>query len=273
MALVQLSDYLENELADHVFNNLAYTPPSSLWIALFTSNTGLETNNQLNEVSGTGYARLEVGGGSGRSFTVAASRGTENNEDWQFANPGAGGWGTITSMAVCDASTAGEILMYSDLTVNRTVAENDDVIFSAAQIKFFFNEDPSQISDYLAHELLDHVLRNETFTAPTTIYAGLWTADDGLVSNTQTSEIGAGVGYARQTATFDVAVNGEVTTSAVINFGPNTITNWGTVTHVAVLDAVSGGNVLVTSTMNSPASVVVNDIVRFSAGAVTVRFT
>jgi hypothetical protein len=272
MALVQMSDFLENELLDHVFNNAAYTAPSSVWIALFTSATGLETNNQANEVSGTGYARLEVGGASGRSFIVAAARGTENNEDWQFANPGAGGWGTVVAMAVCDASTTGQILMYCDLTVNRTINQDDDVIFSAGEIKFFFNEDPDQISDFLAHELLDHVLRNASYTAPATLYCGLWTADNGLAQNTQTSEVNTSHGYARQTITFANAASGLVDNDAQLEFGPNTTTNWGTVTHVAILDASTNGQVLMTVAVDSSASVVVNDLVRFAVGTLDLLF-
>jgi hypothetical protein len=267
MALVQMSDFLENELLDHAFNNSVYTAPTSVYIALFTSNVGLEVNTQTNEVSGANYSRLEVGGASGRSFTVAATRGSENNEDWVFPAAGVGGWGTVVAMAVCDSSTGGQILMYSDLTVSRTINQNDTPTFSAGEIRFFFNESPSQISDYLAHELLDHVLRNSAYTPVATIYVGLWTADDGLVSNTQTSEVGAGVGYARATSTFTTASGGLVDNDIDVDFGPNTNTNWGTLTHVAVLDAASAGNVLMTVALDSTIAVIINDTVRFSVGA------
>lgn len=267
MALNQLSDFLENELLDHMFGGSAYSAPSSVWVALFTSNTGLESNTQSNEVSGTNYARLEVGAATGRDFTVAASASSENNEDWQFANPGSGGWGTVVAIAVCSASTSGEILMYSDLSVNRTINQDNDVIFSAGEIKFFFDENPRQISDFLANELLDHVLRDDAYTAPGTIYGGLWTADDGLVSNTKTSEVGSGVGYARQSVSYGTAASGEISNDAATTWGPNTTTNWGTVNYLAALDAVTVGNVLMFAALDSSPAVVINDSVRILTGA------
>jgi hypothetical protein len=273
MALVQMSNFLENELLDHAFNNLAYTPPASLWIALFTSSTALESNTQTNEVGGVGYVRVEVGGATGRSFTVAAARASENNEDWEFANPGAGGWGTVVAMAVVDASTGGQILMYSDLTVSRSIAANDYVVFTTGQVQFSFNETPDQISDHLAHELLDHVLRNNNYPpVGTGMYVALFTADNGLAQNTQTGEIGVGVGYARQTVAFAVASAGRVDNTALVTFGPAVVANWGTVTHMAVIDAATTGNVLMTKAIDSPVAVVVNDTVKFPIGNLALIF-
>ncbi len=62
------SDYLENKVLEHVFENSAYTAPSTLYAALFTvapSDTGGGT-----EVSGGGYVRKTA------AFTVSGTNPT-----------------------------------------------------------------------------------------------------------------------------------------------------------------------------------------------------
>jgi hypothetical protein len=127
--MAALSDFLELELLDHILRNETWTPPTSVWIALFTADNGLETNVQTSEVSGGSYARLEVGGSSGRSFTVAAAGATTSNEDWIFPTATAD-WGTITHCAVMSASSAGQVLIHGSLTAQKTVNNGDTFKFS-----------------------------------------------------------------------------------------------------------------------------------------------
>lgn len=130
VTMTAFSDFLENELLDHILRNASWTPPTSVWIAAFTAVTGLESNSPSAEVSGGAYARLEVGGGSGRSFTVAASGATTNTETWSFAQATAG-WGTVTHVAVMDASTAGNVLFWNALTVAKEITTGDTLTFNA----------------------------------------------------------------------------------------------------------------------------------------------
>ena len=127
--MAALSDFLENELLDHILRNETWTPPTSVWIALFTADNGLETNVQTGEVSGGSYARLEVGGSSGRSFTVAATGSTDNTEDWTFPTSSAD-WGTITHAAIMTTSSAGQVLIHGSLTAQKTVNNGDTFKFS-----------------------------------------------------------------------------------------------------------------------------------------------
>ena len=62
--VMEFSDYLENKVVGHVFGGSAYTAPSTLYVALYTSapsDTGGGT-----EVSGGAYARQTA------AFTVTA---------------------------------------------------------------------------------------------------------------------------------------------------------------------------------------------------------
>jgi hypothetical protein len=131
--MASFSTFLANELLDHILRNEAYAPPSSLWIALFTANNGLETNVQTGEVSGGSYARLEFGGASGRNFPVASGSQTANNADWSWAAATAN-WGTVTHMAICTASTGGQVLYWKQLISSRTVNSGDTARFLSGEL-------------------------------------------------------------------------------------------------------------------------------------------
>jgi hypothetical protein len=126
----------------------------------------------------------------------------------------------------------------------------------------------SAASDYLENEVLDHILGNGAYTAPTDIYVGLWTADDGLESGTVTSEVSGG-SYARQTMTFDAATGGSADSAATVTF-PTATANWGTITHVALMDASSGGNVLFHGSVTTSKTIESGDTFQISAGNLTI---
>jgi len=96
------------------------------------------------------------------------------------------------------------------------------------------------LSTYLANELLDHVF-NAAYIPAATIYLGLSTANPGDAGATLAEP--SGNGYARQSITFGAAVNRQVVQTASIAF-PQATGAWGTITHWAVFDAASGGNML-----------------------------
>jgi hypothetical protein len=127
--MAALSDYLENELLDHILRNSAWTPPTSVWIALFTADNGLESGVITGEVATGSYARIEVGGSSGRNFNVAASGATDNDADITFPTATAD-WGTVSYVAIMDASTAGNVLIHGSLAVGKVVNNGDTFKFS-----------------------------------------------------------------------------------------------------------------------------------------------
>ncbi len=96
-------------------------------------------------------------------------------------------------------------------------------------------------SDFLENAFLDHVFGVTAYTAPTGVYVALLTADP-TDAGDMTAEIAVG-GYARTQATFGAAVAGVSTNSADITF-PTATADWGTVTHFAVMDASTAGNML-----------------------------
>jgi hypothetical protein len=122
----------------------------------------------------------------------------------------------------------------------------------------------SAASDYLEDKILDHVLTNTAYTQPTTVYIGLWTADDGLEAGTITSEVSGG-SYARESVTFSASSGGATSNSATVTFTTATAT-WGTITHVAVMDASTGGNVLFHGAVTTSKTIESGDTFQISSG-------
>lgn len=118
------SDYLENKLLDHVLKNTAYTQPSNLYVGLFTASTGLESNSPTSEVSGNAYARKTV------AFDAAASGTTQNTSNVTF-DTATGTWGTITHIAVMDASSGGNVLFWGAVATSKLIESGDTFQISA----------------------------------------------------------------------------------------------------------------------------------------------
>src|ERR1700746_2437191 len=98
------STYLANKLLGHVFGATAYTPPGTLYCALFTvapTNAGGGT-----EVTGGGYARVAVTNNT-TNFAVPTSQQVSNLTSINFGTPSGAGWGTIVAGAWFDAASAG----------------------------------------------------------------------------------------------------------------------------------------------------------------------
>lgn len=120
-------------------------------------------------------------------------------------------------------------------------------------------------SNYLETEILDHVFGGNAYTAPSTLYLALYTAAPGEAGGgTEVS----GVSYARQSAAMTVSGN-EATTSANVEF-PAAGSNWGTVTHVGVFDAASGGNLLAYGSLSNSKAIDSGDIFRITAGSLDI---
>ena len=127
----------------------------------------------------------------------------------------------------------------------------------------------SAASDYLEKKLLDHTLRNTAFSQPAGLFLALFTGVTGLETNAPTLEVPltAGNGYIRKTIAFDAATLGAGSTSntSTVTFDPCAVANWGTITHIAVMDAVSSGNVLFFGAVTTAKTIEVGDTFQVSA--------
>jgi hypothetical protein len=119
----------------------------------------------------------------------------------------------------------------------------------------------NSFSDYLENKVLGHVFGGSAYSAPVTIYVGLFTADPG--ESGSSNEV-SGNGYLRQSMAFTVSGSAAANTSAV-EF-PTATGSWGTVTHTALYDASTSGNMLAVGQLSASKSIGTNDVFRFNAG-------
>lgn len=126
---------------------------------------------------------------------------------------------------------------------------------------------------YLEKKLLNHVLLGENYTPPAALYLALFTGNPGREGDTS-SEI-SDPAYTRLPITFTAAEDdpesGSYCTNAYdIEFAQATV-DWGTVTHVMVMDAETGGNGLYYGALEIPKLIGVGDFVRVPAGELVVK--
>lgn len=130
----------------------------------------------------------------------------------------------------------------------------------------------SAASDYLEDALLDHVLNSpgSAYSAPSTLYLALFTADTGLEANSPSAEVStSSTGYGREAVTFGAASSGSCATDATVTFTTAT-DNWGTITHIAVMDASTSGNVLFYGAVTTSKTIETGDTFQVSSGNLTI---
>ena len=122
-------------------------------------------------------------------------------------------------------------------------------------------------SNYLEDKVLDHVLGTTAFTAPTATYLALFTSDPAEdASGTEVS----GNGYAREDVNFNAASSGSATGPTVdIEFTASG-GSFGTVSHFAVFDALTSGNMLYYGALSASKTVADGDSIRFVADSITI---
>lgn len=123
------STYLANALYNHVYKNTSYTSPAAVYVALFTSAGSLAellAGTLTHEVSGGSYARVAATMGSPTSGDGSASTVT-------FTTATAG-WGTVRFFAFMDASTAGNVLTYGQLSSDVTVNTGNTFQFNSGSL-------------------------------------------------------------------------------------------------------------------------------------------
>ena len=111
-----MSDYLENEILDHILGTGAYTMPSTVYVGLSTAS--FNDDNSGTELTGSNYAREAA------TFTAAASGTTSNSAAIEF-NAATGSWGSISHFGIFDAASSGNLLIHGAFTVAKTIASGD----------------------------------------------------------------------------------------------------------------------------------------------------
>jgi hypothetical protein len=133
----------------------------------------------------------------------------------------------------------------------------------------------SAASNYLENKVLDHVLKVASYSQPSDLFLGLFTntstnAAANLEAGTLTDEVStAGTAYARRSVAFASASGGSSATNATVTFSAAT-SNWGTITHVAVMDASTSGNVLFWGAVTTSKTIETGDTFQVTSGNLTI---
>jgi hypothetical protein len=124
------------------------------------------------------------------------------------------------------------------------------------------------MSNYLETALVNAVLRNTSYTSPTTVYVGLFTSDPtDAGSGTEVS----GGSYVRKAMAFSSPSNGATSNSSAVEFDQATA-SWGTVTHFGLFDASSSGNLLLHGALTASKTIDSGDVFKFATSALTATF-
>ena len=116
----------------------------------------------------------------------------------------------------------------------------------------------SGFSTYLDDKIIDHVFKGTAFSTPTK-YLALFTSNAGLDTNTSSTwsknELPSSAGsYARlalPNTIWTAADSGATSNSSELAYSVAT-SYWGNVTHIGIMDAVTGGNVLAWGALANP---------------------
>lgn len=107
------SDYLELKVLDHCLGKTSFTMPTNVYLALCTVvPTDASTGSTITEAGYTGYARKKV---EASVLNAASSGKSVTNAVLEFAACTAG-TATVIGWALCDASTAGNVLYWGTAT-------------------------------------------------------------------------------------------------------------------------------------------------------------
>jgi hypothetical protein len=114
--MAEMSNYLENALINVTLRATAYTAPTTVYLALYTTDpTDADTGT---ECSGTSYARQAV------TFGAPSNGVSTNSAAIEFPQAGSA-WGTITHIGIRDALTVGNLLYHTPLDASKTIASGD----------------------------------------------------------------------------------------------------------------------------------------------------
>ena len=124
----------------------------------------------------------------------------------------------------------------------------------------------AEMSTYLENALINGTLRATTYTAPTTVYVGLYTSDP-TDANTGTEVSGGS--YSRTAVTFGAPSNGVSLNNAAVEF-QQASSSWGTVGWIGILDASTSGNLLYHTPLDISKTIDSGDIFKIAVGSLSV---
>lgn len=126
---MSFSNYLEGKLLDEAFGATDFTAPATLYIALGTDTTPSDSTFTEFTIGVGSYARKSVTNDKTTWTTAGAGGGSVSNAIVITFATASADWGTAKCFAVYDASTAGNMLGWGTLSVNKIISNGDTPSF------------------------------------------------------------------------------------------------------------------------------------------------
>ncbi len=253
-----LSDAAEIMYLDHI---LKTTPmaQTSIYVGLSTADP-LDDASGLAEPASGAYARMLH-----NVWDTGANRATENTGTISFPEA-TGAWGTVTHFAIFDQLTGGTMLAHGSLSASKTIGSGDNASFQDGAIDVSFNSGGQ--STFLSNAMLDHMFQNTAYDTTSSLFVALSRANP--TDDNSAMDEPSGNNYSRvQHDSWDAAATGASENNNAITF-PQASAAWGTVTHFAIFDDSSGGNMLIYGALDNSRNIGTNDTPSFADGALDI---
>ncbi len=257
MIVGHLSNYSEEKVLDHVLRNIPYSPASTIYVGLLTSLSA--DGASFVEVGVSGYSRQSI------AFGAASGGQVQNTNNVQF--PAAlADWGSIPYIGLFDSASGGNLLMWGEFTIAKFVAQSAVFKIDASEMTV---ESKGAFSLYLRNNILELFLRNNSFSSPSSIYAGVGAVVGS--NNASISEPSGAAGYARDGAVvFTTPGDGTTANAVALSYLANG-SNWGEINSAGYYDALTNGNLLFVITLDDPRIIYDGDGIDFDANALDLR--
>jgi hypothetical protein len=127
----------------------------------------------------------------------------------------------------------------------------------------------SELSTYLANAHLAWLKGDDMPAAPTTVYVAIFNGDP-TAAGTGGTEVSGTISDGRKAVSFGTVTARAVANDANIDFGAAAAS--GTITHGALFDAATGGNMLYFTPLTNTRTIALGDPVVIPAGDLNVNY-
>ena len=246
------ANYFEDAMLN-LFRGTQITAPAKVYLALFLTDP-TDTGSAGIEISYENYARQEV------AFEAPEP---DSSGGMVMANAAEIGFpeclvnaGTVTHAAIMDAQTGGHMLLYCPLECELPVTPGIAPTFRIGSVAWQW----SGVFSAAVKTAIMNSLRNINAAGIATPYIAFFDGDAEFT----------GADYARFPVTFgapEQSQNGadQIANTALIN-APIASATRRTLTHIAIMDALTGGNICAKIELTTPLDVKAGMIIGFRAG-------
>ena len=128
------SDYLVHSMLDFTFRNTAFSQPATYVSVTTVIVTVTMTGSTITQATGISRVLVNKAGGASPAWSVPSSGAGNNANDITIT--GFDATQTLTSIAICDAASAGNLLLLDNTMTDQAVGVGDTYRFTATNLAY-----------------------------------------------------------------------------------------------------------------------------------------